>query len=159
MTRTALYRYFDAEGVLLYCGITSDAEKRDAQHKTSAAWIGEAARVTYQWLESREHAAALEAVAIRFEKPKHNIAEQAKAEPVDDAARGMALAVYLKSAGIRQADFADAIGVTQGALSKMCASEGRISIETATRIERHTNGAVPVSRWGKFAHLATRGAA
>ena len=71
--RTALYRYFDSDGVLLYVGITSNPLSRDAQHRGESTWIEAAARVAYQWLESKEHAAALERVAIRFEKPLHNV--------------------------------------------------------------------------------------
>ena len=54
------------------------------------------------------------------------------------------LATYLRANGITQADFAPRIGITQGALSKLC-NGGGASPETAIAIERATDGAVRVS--------------
>ena len=73
MTKTALYRHFDASGTLLYVGITGDLSMRDKQHARDAAWHSEVASTKTEWLSSRRHARALEAVAIEFERPKYNI--------------------------------------------------------------------------------------
>jgi DNA-binding transcriptional regulator YdaS (Cro superfamily) len=54
------------------------------------------------------------------------------------------LASYLKANGITQADFAPRVGITQGALSKLC-NGGGASPETALAIERVTDGAVKVT--------------
>jgi len=54
------------------------------------------------------------------------------------------LATYLRANGITQADFAPRIGITQGALSKLC-NGGGASPETAIAIERATDGAVRAS--------------
>ena len=51
------------------------------------------------------------------------------------------LALYLKAKGITQAEFAPRVGITQGALSKIC-NDGRASLETAVAIERETGGEV-----------------
>ena len=51
------------------------------------------------------------------------------------------LASYLKTNGITQAEFAPRIGITQGALSKLC-NDGSASLDTAVAIERETGGAV-----------------
>lgn len=74
MSRTALYRHYDAEGRLLYVGITDCLSARDKQHREVAAWHKDVVRSETQWCVSRQHAAALERVAIRFERPVYNVA-------------------------------------------------------------------------------------
>lgn len=54
---------------------------------------------------------------------------------------------YLKQSGIPQARFAEAVGITQSSLSKMCAGIIKPSLKTAVRIEAETAGAVPASSW------------
>lgn len=56
------------------------------------------------------------------------------------------LGTYLKNHGIRQADFAAAIGATQATVSKLIAG-GRPSLSLAVSIERATGGAVAASSW------------
>ncbi len=51
------------------------------------------------------------------------------------------LTSFLSSKGITQAEFAPKVGITQGALSKIC-NGGATSVETAVAIERETGGAV-----------------
>lgn len=69
----------------------------------------------------------------------------------------MNLATYLKTNRITQAQFANDVGITQGALSKLCSSNGEfIALDTALRIEKATGGAVPMTAWKKFAGLAER---
>ena len=69
----------------------------------------------------------------------------------------MNLATYLKTNRITQSQFASDVGITQGALSKLCNSDGDvIAFDTALRIEKATGGAVPVTAWRKFAALAER---
>jgi hypothetical protein len=72
MTRTALYRHFDASGCLLYVGITDCLSERDKQHRATAHWHNDVHSTTTEWCLSRDHALALERVAIQFEGPLHN---------------------------------------------------------------------------------------
>lgn len=72
--RTALYRHFGADGVLLYVGISLNAIARQAAHAMQAHWHQDIARISIEWFESREAALAEELRAIRSEKPRHNIA-------------------------------------------------------------------------------------
>jgi predicted GIY-YIG superfamily endonuclease len=84
----SLYRHFDADGALLYVGITKNIETRTNQHKRSSAWFSEVASTTVEKLPSREHAEALERVAIRFENPIFNKLSKPNHDPVsasDDA--------------------------------------------------------------------------
>lgn len=70
--RTALYRHFDADGQLLYVGITHSPAKRNLQHSKKSNWFGEVAQSNVEWFSSRGDAEAEERRVIRAEKPVHN---------------------------------------------------------------------------------------
>lgn len=69
--RTALYRFYDASGRLLYIGITSHPKDRWAAHKY-ASWAEVAVRRTVEWLPDWTAAEAAERTAIEAEKPIYN---------------------------------------------------------------------------------------
>jgi excinuclease UvrABC nuclease subunit len=71
--RTALYRHFDAAGVLLYVGISLNSIKRTAQHKYGAKWFQRIDRITFTWHDTRAAALAAEAIAIAKERPVWNV--------------------------------------------------------------------------------------
>ncbi|GEB58903.1 GntR family transcriptional regulator [Streptomyces gardneri] len=72
--KTALYRFFNEAGQLLYVGVTGNPEKRWADHRRFAAttWWPLAARVTVKWYEAREEATAAELRDIRTKAPLYN---------------------------------------------------------------------------------------
>jgi PHD/YefM family antitoxin component YafN of YafNO toxin-antitoxin module len=70
--RTALYRLYDADGVLLYIGISHDPETRFGQHSKLKEWWPLVARREVQWFDDLPSAATAEAEAIRGEDPEHN---------------------------------------------------------------------------------------
>lgn len=71
--RTALYRHFDANGNLLYIGISKDPDGRWMAHRGNREpWVHQAARRTDEWHNSRPEALAAEAKAIRAERPPFN---------------------------------------------------------------------------------------
>jgi predicted GIY-YIG superfamily endonuclease len=76
-----LYRYYDNSAQLLYVGITGDNTKRQAQHRRGSFWFGEIASATFEHFEDRALALSAESVAIRNEKPKHNIQGAERREP------------------------------------------------------------------------------
>lgn len=82
MTRTALYRHFDAAGQLLYVGISLSAVQRLGQHRDTAGWYGLIKRVEIEWLPGRLEALHAEAVAIARESPVHNIQRPGKVPPL-----------------------------------------------------------------------------
>lgn len=84
MSRTALYRHFDAEGCLLYVGISDCLSERDKQHAATAHWHESVEKTETEWCICRDHALALERVAITYERPLHNIKHNFP-EPTDDA--------------------------------------------------------------------------
>ena len=57
------------------------------------------------------------------------------------------LRTYAKSLDYRQHDLAAVLGVSQGYLSSLSAGKKRPSLARAVRIERATDGAVPVASW------------
>lgn len=69
-----LYRFFDAEGTLLYIGITGNPRARWSQHsKTKEGWR-RVDTIRVQHLDSREELEAAEKAAIKAERPLWNVA-------------------------------------------------------------------------------------
>jgi excinuclease UvrABC nuclease subunit len=94
MTRCALYRHYDAEGRLLYVGVTDCLSARDRQHAATAAWHHKVAKTETQWCLSRAHALALECVAVVHEAPLHNIAHARKAQTPGEMSVKAAIALW-----------------------------------------------------------------
>ena len=70
--RCDLYRIFNADGDLLYIGISFDALTRLAQHR-GKSWFPEHPKVVVQTFDTEAEAKAAERTAIKTEHPKHNI--------------------------------------------------------------------------------------
>lgn len=72
---TLLYRYFDDRERVLYIGITGEhrGSQRWQEHAESKPWYGQVAHCTIETFPTRADALYAEAVAIRDEKPLHNI--------------------------------------------------------------------------------------
>lgn len=70
---TALYRHFDADGRLLYVGISLSPARRLSNHAAGSRWADKIAHVTIEWLPTRQEALAAEGRAIASENPLHNI--------------------------------------------------------------------------------------
>lgn len=76
--RTHLYRLWNAEGELLYVGISKSAMSRLTQHQHDKAWADEIASVTVEHVATRAEAERLEVEAIKSERPKYNIRNRQK---------------------------------------------------------------------------------
>lgn len=72
MSRACVYRYFNAEGALLYVGSTKSPAARHSQHGSRSPWAGSIAVQTVDWFETEEAAAKAERLAIAAEKPLYN---------------------------------------------------------------------------------------
>lgn len=71
--RTALYRYYDRKGELLYIGISSNPDLRLKQHTwTYSKWVRLARERRIEWFDTRVEAEAAEVAAIKAEKPRFN---------------------------------------------------------------------------------------
>lgn len=85
--RTALYRWYDAEGALLYIGITGHLPTRQAIHAKNSAWSEFAALSRVEHYADRATAEAAEVAAILAEMPifnrQHNDTPEARRRLVD----------------------------------------------------------------------------
>ena len=66
-----LYRFFDADGALIYVGITNKLRRRCEEHRIKG-WFVDVVRVEIMPFDSRSRAAAAEADVIAACSPKHN---------------------------------------------------------------------------------------
>lgn len=71
-SKTALYRHYGANDVLLYVGISLSATARLAQHSTSAPWYEDIQRVNIEYFDTRAMAQEAEKNAIIYERPLFN---------------------------------------------------------------------------------------
>jgi predicted GIY-YIG superfamily endonuclease len=69
---TYLYRHFDANGVLLYIGVSLSFINRLQQHEDSSFWANQIRVVKAELFSNRRAAIEAETEAIREERPKHN---------------------------------------------------------------------------------------
>lgn len=73
MTRTAIYRHYDAASALLYIGIAKDPWRRMLAHQKAQPWADEIASMSVEWHDSREQAEAAERRLILAERPSYNV--------------------------------------------------------------------------------------
>ena len=66
---TALYRLYDADGALLYIGVTRNTTQRWSQHRKDKTWWHQVARRNITWFASRSDALLAESRAILAESP------------------------------------------------------------------------------------------
>ncbi len=71
--QTCLYRIWDAEGALLYVGISTNPDMRMYKHKRRQPWWAEVDSVSYEWFPNRESAQGAERSAIHHEHPVYNV--------------------------------------------------------------------------------------
>lgn len=77
-----LYRLYDADGRLLYIGISYSAIARYAQHKADKPWIGDVCRIDIETHEvSRAEILEIERQAIISERPQHNVVHSTAKAP------------------------------------------------------------------------------
>jgi predicted GIY-YIG superfamily endonuclease len=69
---TALYRLYDADGRLLYVGITNNPKQRWRDHEQRYSWWLEVADRRLEWHDSRREAFDAETAAMRDEHPMFN---------------------------------------------------------------------------------------
>jgi predicted GIY-YIG superfamily endonuclease len=70
---TFLYRLYDADGVLLYVGITNNLATRMGRHSVEKSWWPEVAGIRVEVCANRQEAEAAELAAIRDERPVWNV--------------------------------------------------------------------------------------
>lgn len=88
---TAVYRFFDRKGRLLYVGIAYDPADRWKQHAREARWWDQAADNTIDWYDTRGEAERAELTALRYEKPVFNQRDSARPYQGPTKKRGLKL--------------------------------------------------------------------
>lgn len=83
MAEAHLYRHFAEDGTLLYVGVSLSAVQRIGQHRSKAGWFSDIARVGIERFETMEQALKAESLAIKMEKPLHNIRHAGRAAVLD----------------------------------------------------------------------------
>jgi predicted GIY-YIG superfamily endonuclease len=71
--RTALYRYYDSEGNLLYVGISVSAARRMEQHKQAKIWFKNLARVRVEHFSDRDSALQAEKKVNQGHSPYYRL--------------------------------------------------------------------------------------
>lgn len=94
MSSQALYRFYDADGVLLYVGISKHWPERLTQHRRDKVWWTEVARIDLEPFPTREAVLEAERAAIIAERPRYNVIHNgggssptATPQPAPDALR------------------------------------------------------------------------
>lgn len=83
----ALYRFFAADGALLYVGITRDPRDRFGDHRRDKPWWIEVARIDMEPHPDRDAVLCAEKAAIQAESPRYNTIHQLPAERTHPRAR------------------------------------------------------------------------
>ena len=81
--RTALYRYFDPDGKLLYVGISLSPTYRQSQHRDSSHWYERIETMRVQWFDCRRDALDAERAAIKAECPECNVMHNRTVSAID----------------------------------------------------------------------------
>lgn len=158
MTRTALYRHFDAQGQLLYVGISDCLSARDKQHAATAHWHGRVFKTETSWFPDRQAALIAEWEAIRDEGPAYNIRRGPPAFLIPKAEKAapkqLALASFFARRKGQQSVIAVKVGVSPSYISDLLSGRRVPSLDVAMRISAATNGAVPLRSWPNLAAIA-----
>lgn len=139
---TALYRHFDADGVLLYVGITGNPKRRLYEHKCRSRWAEQIDRVTVKWMPDLATARDAERIAIAKEGPLFNGGEGPRIEPTGDALRD-----WMAASGITQEEIARQYGVTRSTASKIINGHSKAPLHFVLFIEDWSDGEVPPRYW------------
>ena len=91
--RTALYRFYDSQGKLLYVGITNDPWRRWREHVLAKPWYPQVKHQAVTWYDAEWQARKAETRAIRTERPEFNIAGAVK--PLDRFTVGREVALIM----------------------------------------------------------------
>lgn len=128
---TTLYRHFDADGRLLYVGISKSALRRLASHEETSAWVQSISSVTVERFPCRSAAAEAEKLAIQSERPAYNVVGQCVAGAAAGASQELQAVLW---ANVRRL----MVGRYGTENLTRLATEAGIGPGTATRIKQAT---------------------
>lgn len=73
MSAAVVYRMYDADLHLLYVGCSTNLMQRVSGHRSTVPWWPDVDTITVEHFADRSSALAAETVAIRDERPLHNV--------------------------------------------------------------------------------------
>lgn len=110
---TTLYRFHDADGQLLYVGVTMALFRRIMNHRAKP-WWEEVAGASFEHFETRGEALLAELIAVARENPRYNAADGGpSAKRLDGTVQRIPRKRVVTPNGIRYVD--DDAEPTQGA--------------------------------------------
>lgn len=160
MNRCCLYRFYDADGLLLYVGITNQDMRRWIAHETRE-WWGAVASATVEHYDDRSAALDAERTAIKSERPVHNLTHafyqpsrrrartpmppSTKVEPVviPGMVNGARVRWLRENTGSYLKDFAERVGISKAHLSMIETGQRDASSIVTARIAQAL-GVAPV---------------
>lgn len=77
-----LYRFYDADGALLYIGVTMDPPVRWKAHADVKEWWATVRNIKMEPFETRTEVLAAERAAIKAERPRYNVIHNGQDHPV-----------------------------------------------------------------------------
>lgn len=83
--RYSLYRFFNADGTLMYVGVTGVPRARWSRHSEIKSWWPEVSRASIEHYANREDLVEAEAAAILTESPLYNVALPRHRRPASGA--------------------------------------------------------------------------
>ena len=152
--RACVYRFYDAEGELLYVGETGNLPRRVVQHGANAPWFGQVSRIMVDWHPSKAAALAAEAEAILRLQPKVNVARRRQdgSTWLDNEGRRM-LARWMEGRGCSVGDFARLTGFRKQYVRRLLERPRYPNPEKARIIAVVTGGSVPRWAWATSPHV------
>jgi predicted GIY-YIG superfamily endonuclease len=75
--KSCVYWLYDADGELLYVGLTTNPLGRISQHRSRQPWGKEIDDYEVEWFPNRETAKSAERAAIHYDNPLHNVVRPA----------------------------------------------------------------------------------
>lgn len=140
MSRAALYRHFDANGRLLYVGVSFEPTRRAADHSRNSGWSDRSSRIEMEWFDSRREAEAAERAAIRDEHPEFNIRHRDAVDPAEGPflcpeieAVVREIEGHCRDFGLKPTTVCQMGAGTRGLYAKMCRG-GDLQYGTAIRL-------------------------
>lgn len=153
---TALYRFYDTAGGLLYVGITWNLKQRWRQHQRDKFWWPDVDRRAVHWYDNRAEAVAAEARVVEDEHPLYDQTDRqgagAKSLTVSDlrAERDTALAVERLKAAVAEGVYR--AGQRLPSYSSLAARHGVSEAAIGMALERLCRGRV-LAREGHGRHV------
>jgi predicted GIY-YIG superfamily endonuclease/DNA-binding XRE family transcriptional regulator len=163
MTRTALYRHFDAEGRLIYVGVSANPTRRMWEHRCRTDWAAETVRSETFWYPTRPEALAAEREAIAKEMPLANATRKTDALQeylaglvIAERGEGRSFGAWLKARKIKQTEVASVMGEARTFINEVCNGRRSPGLRLAIKIEDFTGGEITVRDLADFYDHAQR---